>query len=380
MRDFVLTSESMTTGHPDKLCDQISDTLVDACLSSDEDGGIVAECAVASGVVFISIRHRRALRFDPAGIARRVLADAGYTEDAQPDRTTVMIDAVQDPNLPSRRAAGTGASHMATVFGFACDHTIASMPFSIWAAHSISRCMDQLRTEEKPDWLSADAQVQVAVRYANRLPVEIVGVAATIAAGDVTTNQSTLVERFRREVLDPALSDASLHVSSATRISLRLTPAPGGPRSHAGLTGRKSADDAYGAYARHASSALSGKDPGRIERVAAYAARQAALSVVGAGLARECEVQLSYAPGDEAPLSVEIDTFGSGRMPDPEITARLRDAMDLRASALAERLDLWMLPRTHSGRFYRDCATYGHFGRGDLDAPWERALDPKLLA
>ncbi|MEO1292901.1 MAG: methionine adenosyltransferase domain-containing protein [Pseudomonadota bacterium] len=377
MRTFVLTSESMTAGHPDKLCDQISDAIVDACLASDGEGGIVAECAVASGIVFLSLRHRRPLLFDAASLARRVIRDAGYREDADGGRTTVMIDAVHDPLLPGPEEEARVASHMTTTFGYACDHTPERMPYPVWAAHRLSARLDTARKNGdgnkngEIDWAAPDAQVQVAVRFADRRPVAIAAIALTIAGG-AETAPADLETLVRRDLISPAFADAAIAPDENTRLIVRSLPGRAGPRAHAGLTGRKTADDCYGAFNRHPSSALSGKDPGRMERLAAYGARQAALSVIAAGLARECEVQLSYAPGDSAPLSVGADTFGTGTVPDNEISARLVDRLDFTVSAMSDRLDLWPLPAARDGRFFRDLATYGHFGRSDLALPWEQ--------
>jgi S-adenosylmethionine synthetase len=376
MRNFVLTSESVTAGHPDKLCDQISDAIVDACLASDPQGGITCECAAASGVIFLSAHHRRELAFDPAALARRVVADAGYRGDDMATRTTVMLDSVLNAEMagPSKDP-GQPASQMITVFGHACSHTPERMPLPVWSAHRLSARLDALRAEAAPPWLTPDAQVQVAVRFADRQPVAFDVIALTFAPGDRDVPLDAVRNVFVADVIGPALADAPSPPGSDTRIVVARGPGRGGPRSHAGLTGRKTADDCYGSFSRHASSALSGKDPSRIDRIAAYAARHAALSVVAAGLAGECEVQLSYVAGDAGPISVEVDTFGSGRRPDEEILRAVLEAFDFRVAAIAERFELWTLPADRGGRFYRDLAIYGHFGRADLDLPWEKPAE-----
>lgn len=374
MRNFVLTSEAMTAGHPDKLCDQISDAVVDACLASDPEGGVVAECALASGVAFLSIRHRRPLAFDPAALARRVIVEAGYREAEIAERMTVMLDMVADASLPGRRAPGASiASHMTTAFGYACDQTPQRMPAPIWAAHRMIDALERVRAEEALSWLSPDAQIQVAVRFEGRRPVALEGVAFTFAALTPPPATAELHALLRERIIPSALEGGELAATAQTRIVVSPMPGPGGSRAHAGLTGRKNASDAYGGYARQSSSALSGKDPSRIERVAAYAARQAAVAIVAASLAQECEAQLSFAPGDARPLSVELDTFGSGAAPDAELSARLRAAVDFEVGAMEERLRLWELPAAHGGRFYRDLAAGGQFGRSDLAAPWDAA-------
>ncbi|WP_367194846.1 methionine adenosyltransferase domain-containing protein [Amorphus sp. 3PC139-8] len=376
MRNFVLTSESVTVGHPDKLCDQISDAVVDACLASDPQGAINAECAAASGVIFLSLRHRRELAFDPAATARRVIDLAGYHNSDAPTRMTVMLDSVLNgemagPSSDPDRPAG----HMTTVFGHACDHTPERIALPIWSAHRLTACLDGLRRDGSLAGLSPDAQVQVAVRFEERRPVAFDVIALTFSADTDDLSEAAVREVFVSDVVAPALGAAEAAPGPETRIVVTRRSERGGPRTHAGLTGRKTADDCYGSFSRHGSSALSGKDPARVDRIAAYAARHAALSVVEAGLARECEVQLSYVAGDSGPISVEVDTFGSGAKPDADILRIVGAAFDFRVGAIAERFGLWGLPAARDGRFYRDLATYGHFGRSDLDLPWETAAE-----
>lgn len=374
MRNFILTSESVTAGHPDKLCDRISDAMVDACLAGDARQGCVAECAVATGVVFLSLRHGGTLDFDPAALARRVVAEAGYPEAAGA-RTTVVLDAVATPELAGPEAAGRAlAGQMATVFGYACDHTEERMPWPIWAAHRVARALEAAGRHGGLGWLLPDAGVQVAVRFEDRRPVALGAVAVTLHGGDGAPEGEALAAAVRAEVLGPALAGAGLAFGDDVRVVVRRLPGPGGPATHSGLTGRKAATDGYGGFVRQGSSALSGKDPSRIDRTAAYAARQAAVSAVAAGLARECEVQLSYVAGDAGPVSLETDSFGTGTVPDEEITALLGRAIDFRAGAIAERLGLWELPRAREGRFYRELAAYGQAGRPELDLPWDRPV------
>jgi S-adenosylmethionine synthetase len=375
MRDFVLSSESMTAGHPDKLCDQISDAMVDACLAGDPPTGCVAECAIATGIVFLSIRHGRPLGFDPAALARRVLAEAGYGATARQANTTVVLDTVETAELPGPTAPDAArAGHMTTAFGYACDHTEAQMPWPIWAAHRLTRRLQAIRREDGFAWLAPDAQVQVAARFEDRRPVGVRGIAITFHADDPCPTGAELEELIRRAVVAPAFDGVPMQPAADTRLVVQREAGRGGPDAHAGLTGRKTGDDSYGGFCRQGSSALSGKDPSRIDRVAAYAARQAAVSVLAAGLARECEVQLSYVAGDEGPGGLEVDTFDSGRVPDAEIERTLARALDLRVGAIVERLGLWSLPSARGGRFFRDLACNGHFGRTDLDPPWERPV------
>jgi len=375
MRDFVLTSESVTAGHPDKLCDQISDAMVDSCLSADPQLGCVTECAIASGVAFLSLRHSGTLTFDPVALARRVLAEAGYAQDGAPSPTTVMLDTVEAPALTGPQPGiPARANRMTTAFGYACEQTPALMPWPIWAAHQIGTGLDALMREPDASGLWPDAQVQVAVRFEARRPVEITGIALTLCTDAPGHSEAALRELIEARVIEPAFAGSALRPDAGTRLVIQRIAARGGPAAHSGLTGRKVGDDCYGGYVRQSSSALSGKDPGRIDRIAAYAARQGAVSVVAAGLARECEVQLSFVAGDVRPISLETDSFGSGRIPDTEISALLSNRIDFSVSAIAERLALWDLPRRNGGRFYQRLACHGHFGRADLDLPWDRAL------
>ena len=382
MRDFILTSASTTAGHPDKLCDQISDAVVDACLSEDPPATVNAECAVSNGVVFLTVRREARANPDLTGIARQVIAATGYVDGpfAADSCTVLTTTSLVEPAT----AADAGrAAHSATVFGYACSHTPELMPYAIWCAHHVTRALDAARHEKRLPYLLPDGQAQVAIGFRDRAPTEIHSVVLTSALGpDAPARDDELHDALVSAVIDPALAGAAIGVMPSTRIlTLRTSPSPaGGPANHAGLTGRKTADDSYGGYVRQSGAALSGKDPARIDRIAAYAARHAAKCVVASGLAKECEVQLSYAVGDEAPISVEIDSFGSGAVSDDRISARLRESFDFRVGAIAERLDLWNLPRLRGGRFYLDVAAYGHFGREDLAAPWEDTAAAAELA
>lgn len=374
MRNFVHASEAVTPGHPDKLCDQISDTVIDACLSADPPIGCIAECALASGIAFLSIRHGRPLPFDPAAMARRVMAESGYPDMAEADRATVMLDLVTMPELQAAVAdPGAVPGLMTTAFGYAAADEPAMMPLPVVAAHRIAARLDAMHGEAI-DWLSPDAQVQVAVRYAERRPTGIEGIAMTYHACAAPPSAETVAAVLGERVIAPALAGLPFAEEAEDGVSAFRASGMGGPRTHSGLTGRKTADDGYGGFARQGTSALSGKDPSRIDRVAAYAARQAAVSIVEAGIARECEVQLSYGVSEGAPVSLEVDSFGSGDRPDGEISTLLRRSIDLRHGAVVERLGLWTLPARRGGRFYRDLATLGQVGRPELDLPWDRPL------
>jgi S-adenosylmethionine synthetase len=364
----------VTEGHPDKLCDQISDAVVDAWLASGARHGVAAECALASGVVFLAIRAGGAAPVDPAAVARRAVAQCGYPSDS----LTVVLEMFEDETLAAETLAAGSVRHMTTAFGYACDHTGRRMPAPLAAAQRIARMLDTGRREGVLDWLTPDAHAQVAVRFEDRRPVAVSAVALTI--GTVEAMAHGTVEAALRELaVDPALSALGLPLDPRARVGVVVHSGRSGPASHSGLTGRKTAEDSYGAFVRHSGSALSGKDPSRIDRVANYAARHAARCVTEAGLARECEVQLTYSAGEAGPTDVQLDTYGSGSLPDPELAARLRDRLPLDLSSIQRRFGLWELPELHGGSFYERLATYGHMGRADLSAPWEEVGDTAWL-
>lgn len=372
MKDFVLASEAVTAGHPDKLCDQISDAMIDACLMASPPIGCNAECAIASGIVFLSIRHGASLAVDPADLARRVLGEAGYPETEGPSRTTVMLDLVEAAELtgpvpPAEMRCG----HMTTAFGYACNHTDERLPWPIWAAHAIAAELERQIGTGPFAKLTPDAEVQVAARFEDRRPVALSAVALNVFAAGAAALDGEFTAQLREQVVEPALERTPIRPDATTRFVVRRAPGSGGSTAHAGLTGRKGANDTYGGFVRQSSSALSGKDPSRIDRVAAYAARQAAVSAVAAGLADECEVQLSYVASDREPISFEVDSFATGIVPDAEIAATLARGLDFGIGAIVERLALWDLPRQHGGRFYRDLARATHVGRSDLALPWD---------
>ncbi|WP_397543214.1 methionine adenosyltransferase domain-containing protein [Roseovarius salis] len=370
MRNFVMTSESVSVGHPDKLCDQISDAIVDAVLASGARSRINAECALATGVIFLSIHAGEELAIDPAAIARRVFAEAGYGASGSGAGPTVMLDVSVPGGRGQDGLAPALANQMVTAFGYACDATPEQLPLPIALAHRLCRAIDRARRRGCLTWISPDAQAQAAVRFADRRVVALDAIALRFGKREQVGEdlaRATLTE----DVIAPTLACLDTELQDCPRIITLGAEGEAGPLAHAGLTGRKSADDAYGSFIRRAGPALSGKDPARIDRIASYAARHAACNVLAAGLAREIEVQLSYLMGDEGPVSVEVDTFGSGAASDATISARLREKLDFRVAAIAERMDLWNLPAMRGGRFYRDLAVYGQMGRQDLSPPWE---------
>jgi len=374
MRNFVMTSESVTEGHPDKLCDQISDAVIDAYLAAGIRSGVIAECAMATGVTFLSVRAGAEAPVDLAALTRRVIAEAGYPPDHGQSVPTVMLDLAHAPEMEASLLAAGRARHMISAFGYACAGSATAMPAPIEAAHRITAALDLARREGRLPWLSPDAQAQVAVTFEERLPVTLNAIALNLGHVEAV-GEDAMAEDVLQQAVRPALAAAALDVTDATRLVVLPAHGPAGPQVHSGLTGRKASDDAYGSFIRRGGPALSGKDPSRIDRIAVYAARQTARAVVASGLARECEVQLSYVVGDTGPVTLEVDTYGSGKVEDAALSRRVQDAADFRVGAIAERLGLWDLPGLRGGRFYRDLARYGQIGRDELSPPWEQVAD-----
>ncbi len=368
MRDFSITAEAVSAGHPDKICDRISDALVDACLAADPASGVIAECALAAGVVFLSVRAGREVPVDAAAIARRAFAEVGYRDGDDGARPTVMLETRVDRGLSDPPdGAHVTSGRMATVFGYAADHTPERMPLPVAAAHRIVKALDAARAGGLLPPLSPDALAQVAVRFEDRRPVALEHVALTVAPEE---GEGREIAESVGAVVRTVLADLPVAAGADTRLTVRRA-GEAGPAAHSGLTGRKISDDTYGGFCRQGTAGLSGKDPTRIERTGAYAARRAARAVVAARIASEAEVQVSWTGGEERPASLAVDTFGTGRVPDERIARRLAEAFDFRPAAIAEEMGLWQLPARRGGAFFRHLAAYGHMGRTDLDPPWE---------
>jgi S-adenosylmethionine synthetase len=379
---MIFTSESVTPGHPDKLCDQISDAAIDAFLRADSGARAVVECAVATGIVFLAARFVSQAPVDLPSIARKVIAEAGYVENGFDARSCSILTSFVElpeqmrdpPSLPHDEAAieASSAQDQANVFGFACRDTPELMPLPISLAHRLARCLDNARREGAPG-LSPDGKTQVSIEYRDDRPARIHTISLT-AAVTPEADARQLEDELRSLAL-ASFHDDGLKPDAATKIHVNLgaTYESGGPARHAGLTGRKNGIDTYGEIARQSGAALSGKDPSRIDRIGAYAARHAAKNVVTAGLADRCEVHIAYAIGRARPLSLSVETFGTASVDEGEIAARLERNLDLRPLAIANRYALRTRPATapETG-FFRPLAVYGHFGRADLDLPWER--------
>ena len=387
-KDFMFTSESVTEGHPDKLCDQISDAILDRFLQQDPYSGVITECAVSTAIVFIAARFASQASVDVPNIARQVISQVGYDQPTFNSKTCSIVTSLRELPSEDRRVfhehelsheeiEQITVKNQVTVFGFACDQTPAFLPLPIWLAHRLARRLTSARLQKILPSLAPDGKTQVGIEYRNRRPYRIHSLTvigsqdSSASAGGPDLKQ--LQQDLRETVVDFVFQEESIRPDHQTRIFIN-PEGPlliGGPSVHSGLTGRKNAIDTYGEYSRHSGAALSGKDPTRIDRVGAYAARYAAKNVVAAGLAAECEVQLSYSIGLSRPVSVQVETFGTGMIPDEEIAARLSRHCDFRLAGILRQFNLRHLPSSVRGGFYRKLAAYGHVGRMDIGLPWE---------
>ncbi len=387
-KDFIFSSESVTEGHPDKLCDQISDAIVDHFLQQDPFSSVIAECAVSTAILFIAARFSASAYVDFSQVARNVISQIGYEQKEFNAKTCSIITSLKElpeedrrefdeRDLTGEELEGIPVQNQVTLFGFACNQTASCMPLPIWLAHKLSRRLTSVRIQRILPYLMPDGKTQVGVEYRGSRPYRIHGI--TVIASQLKTpgKGGPDLRRLRDDiigaVIGPAFHDEEIVPDKRTRIFVN-PDGPfilGGPSVHSGLTGRKNAIDTYGEYSRHSGAALSGKDPVRIDRVGAYAARYAAKNVVAAGLADECEVQLSYSIGLARPVSIQVETFGTGRIPDERIAGIIDRHFDFRLAGILKQFNLRHLPTAIKGGFYRKLGAYGHVGRMDIGLPWE---------
>lgn len=385
-RDFMFTSESVTEGHPDKLCDQISDAIVDQFLRKDPCARVRAECAISSAILFIAARYSSEAVVDLAHVARKVIQQVGYEGPDFNAKTCSVLAVPQElpPDAQSRfrereiadeEMEKIAVKNQVTVFGFACDQSPSFMPLPIWFAHRLSRQLAAVRRKKTLPYLMPDGKVQVGVEYKNREPCRVHSV--TVTASQRRADEPPM-KKLQSDILEtvirPVFADSEIKMDRGTRVFVNPDGplVPGGPSHHSGLTGRKNAVDTYGEYSRHSGDALSGKDPMRIDRVGAYAARYAAKNVVVSGLARECEVTLSYTIGLSRPVSIQVETFRTGTVPDAQITEIVCRNFDFRLAGILKQFNLRYLPSMNPGGFYQKLAAYGHVGRSDMELPWEK--------
>ena len=396
MSRYVFTSESVTEGHPDKICDQVSDAVLDALLAQDPSSRVACDTVVNTGLCLITGEVTSNSKVDFIHLVRNVIREIGYSGaraggfDATSCAVLVALDQ-QSPDIAQGVNEAddhsgdpldkVGAGDQGIMFGYACDETPELMPLPISLAHRLARQLAAVRHDGSLSYLLPDGKTQVSVVYENDRPVAIDTILiSTQHTSEVEglSDENGIRERITQDlwthVVEPATADLPLKPNrEATRFLVNPTGkfVVGGPQGDAGLTGRKIIVDTYGGYARHGGGAFSGKDPTKVDRSAAYAARFVAKCLVAAGLAQRAEVQLSYAIGVAKPVSILVESFGTGKVTNDELTALVQDHFDLRPGAIIEQFKLRQLPQQRGGRFYQDTAAYGHFGRPDLKLPWE---------
>ena len=371
------TSESVTEGHPDKICDQISDAVLDAILAQDPDARVACETCCTTGMVMIMGEISTSCYVDIPSIARNVVLEIGYDRakygfDGTTCSVLTSIDEQSkdialgvDHSLETKEGGeeNNGAGDQGMMFGYACDETPEYMPMPISLAHRLARRLTEVRKDGTLDYLRPDGKTQVTVEYENDRPKRVDTIVISTQHSD-TVSLDTIREDLKKHVID-VIVDADM-MDAETKVYINPTGrfVIGGPQGDSGLTGRKIIVDTYGGMARHGGGAFSGKDPTKVDRSAAYAARYVAKNIVAAGLARKCEIQLAYAIGVAQPVSVLADTFGTGVLPDEEIAEIVRKEFDLRPTAIIRTLEL-------RKPIYRNLAAYGHFGRDDMQVKWE---------
>jgi S-adenosylmethionine synthetase len=405
-RRYLFSSESVTEGHPDKICDQISDTILDALLTQDPTSRVAAEVVVNTGLVLITGEITSKAHVNYVNIARQKIAEIGYTDavngfcanscsvlvalDEQSADIAQGVDTAHETREKSSEEIfdSTGAGDQGIMFGFACNETPELMPLPISLAHRISRRLAAVRKTGQLAYLRPDGKTQVTIAYEDGRPVGIdtilISTQHTPTIGDITDEkavQDKIKEDLWSAVVEPVFADIDVQPDAQTRFLVNPTGkfVIGGPQGDSGLTGRKIIVDTYGGYSRHGGGAFSGKDPTKVDRSAAYACRYVAKNIVAAGLAEKCEVQLSYAIGVARPVSILVETFGTGKIDDDRLLELVQQNFELRPAGIIHAFNLCNLPAERGGRFYQDVAAYGHLGRNDLDLPWEKTDKAEIL-
>ncbi|QZA32858.1 methionine adenosyltransferase [Hydrogenibacillus sp. N12] len=379
----LFTSESVTEGHPDKMCDQISDAILDAVLAQDPNARVAIETTVTTGLVLVVGEMTTSGYVDIPKVVRDTVREIGYTRakfgfdadtcavltsinEQSPDIAMGVDRALEarEGQMSEGEIEAIGAGDQGLVFGFAVNETPELMPLPIALAHRLARRLAEVRKDKTLPYLRPDGKTQVTVEYDGPKPVRVDTIVVS-AQHDPDVDQATIRRDILEHVIRPVVPAAYLDAETKYFINPTGRFVLGGPQADAGLTGRKIIVDTYGGYARHGGGAFSGKDPTKVDRSAAYAARHVAKNIVAAGLADMCEVQIAYAIGVARPVSIRVDTFGTGKVPEGVLIRLIERHFDLRPAGIIRRFDL-------RRPIYRQTAAYGHFGRTDLDLPWER--------
>lgn len=401
-KNFLFTSESVTEGHPDKVCDQISDAILDEFLTKYPQSRVAAETTVTTGMALVCGEITSDCYVDIPSVVRNTIKNIGYTESEGGGfdfNTCAVLTSIDEQScdiaggvnkaLESRsdnadtsvsETEDIGAGDQGIMFGYACNETPELMPLPISLAHKLSYRLAQVRKQGILSYLRPDGKSQVTVEYVDGKPSRIHTVLISTQHDDVIDGisdnaqiQAKIREDIKKYVIDYVFENENIKLDDETKILVNPSGrfVVGGPQGDAGLTGRKIIVDTYGGYSRHGGGAFSGKDPTKVDRSAAYASRYVAKNVVAAGLAEKCEIELAYAIGVAEPISIMVDTFGTGKISDDEISKLVSKNFDLRPAAIIKNFDLRNLPAKNGGKFYQLLAAYGHMGRTDIDVPWE---------
>ena len=402
-KNFLFTSESVTEGHPDKVCDQISDAILDEFLTKYPQSRVAAETTVTTGMALVCGEITADCYVDIPSVVRRTIKNIGYSGtsgggfDADTCAVLTSIDEqscdiaggvnkafetrTDNADTSTSETENIGAGDQGIMFGYACNETPELMPLPISLAHKLSYRLAQVRKQGILNYLRPDGKSQVTVEYVDGKPSRIHTILISTQHDpeingecDNQKVQNIIKNDIKKYVIDYVFENESIKIDSDTKILVNPSGrfVVGGPQGDAGLTGRKIIVDTYGGYSRHGGGAFSGKDPTKVDRSAAYASRWVAKNIVAAGLAEKCEIELAYAIGVAEPVSIMVDTFGTGKISDDEISKLVYKNFDLRPAAIINQFDLRGLPSKNGGKFYQLLAAYGHMGRVDIDVPWER--------
>ena len=411
LKNFLFTSESVTEGHPDKVCDQISDAILDEFLTKDPKSRVAAETTVTTGMALVCGEITSNCYVDIPSVVRNTIKSIGYNGEEGGGfdyKTCAVLTSIDEQStdiaggvnkaLETRadnsdtskdETLDIGAGDQGIMFGYACDETKEFMPLPIALAHKLAYRLAQVRKQKLVNYLRPDGKSQVTVEYKDGKPYRIdTIVISTQHDPEIDGNsdnqriQAIIREDMINLVIKPVFENYDVKPDETTKYLINPSGrfVIGGPQGDAGLTGRKIIVDTYGGYARHGGGAFSGKDPTKVDRSAAYAARWVAKNIVKAGLAKKCEIELAYAIGKSQPVSVLVDTFDTGRIDDETLSKIVSETFDLRPAAIIKQFDLRNLPAKNGGKFYQKLAAYGHVGREDFEIPWEKTQMADILA